>query len=397
MPDELLLTNVRPGGQEAVDLLAVDGVIQQIGPGLKPPTPDTQVLDGGGRLLIPGLVDAHAHIDKTFWGQPWHSHQAGPKLSDKIENERRLRKKLKLSPETQSARLVRQAISRGTTHMRTHVDVDTETGLANFEGVQATRQKLKDFIDIQIVAFPQSGLLIRPGTLELLEEALKQGAEVIGGLDPAGIDRDPAGQLNAIFGLAERYGVAIDIHLHDPGELGAFQVELVAERTRALGLQGKVALSHAFCLGMVGESRLQALIDLLLENRIAIMTHGPGNTPFPPILRLKEAGVDLFCGSDGVRDAWGPFGNSDMLERAWILSYRSNFRKDEELSVALDMATYGGAKIVEAKDYGLKVGCQADLVVLEGETLAEAIINRAPRKYVIKKGRLVASDGQATI
>jgi cytosine/adenosine deaminase-related metal-dependent hydrolase len=397
MSNSLLISNVRPGGQAKVDVLVVDGLIQKIGPGLRPPTPDTQVLDGANQLLIPGLVDGHAHLDKTLWGQPWHSHRAGPNLSDKIENERRLRLEQKLSPHLQSARGARQAISRGTTHIRSHVDIDTESGLANFEGVQATQAELKASLDMQIVAFPQSGLLIRPGTLELVEEAVKQGAAVIGGLDPAGIDRDPAGQLKAIFGLAERYGVEIDIHLHDPGDLGAFQVELIAERTRSLGLQGRVAISHVFCLGMVGEKRLQGLIELLVENRIAIMTHGPGNSPFPPILRLKEAGVRLFTGSDGVRDAWGPFGNSDMLERAWILSYRSNFRKDEELEIALDLATFGGAGVFGAQGYGLEVGCQADLVVLPGETLAEAIINRAPRKYVIKQGRLVVSEGRCLI
>jgi hypothetical protein len=104
-------------------------------------------------------------------------------------------------------------------------------------------------------------------------EALRRGAEVVGGLDPAGIDRDPAGQLDAIFTLAERYGVEVDIHLHDPGELGAFQVELIAERTRALAMQGRVAISHAFCLGQVEELRYKALEALLVEFDIAIMTH----------------------------------------------------------------------------------------------------------------------------
>src|SRR4051812_34319496 len=101
MPNSLLLTNVRPGGREIVDVLAVDGVITQVGASLQLPHPATQVLDGAGQLLIPGLVDGHAHIDKTFWGEPWHSHQAGPKLIDKIENERRIRRENKLSPETQ--------------------------------------------------------------------------------------------------------------------------------------------------------------------------------------------------------------------------------------------------------------------------------------------------------
>jgi cytosine/adenosine deaminase-related metal-dependent hydrolase len=318
-------------------------------------------------------------------------------LIDKIENERRMRRETPLNIETQSSGLARQAISRGTTHIRTHVDVDTENGLRNFEGVQATRQKLRDFLDIQIVAFPQSGLLVRPGTLELVEEAVKQGAEVVGGLDPAGIDHDPAGQLDAIFALADRYGAGIDIHLHDPAELGNFQVDLVIERTKALGLQGRVALSHVFCLGAANPARLETLADQLREQQISIMTHGPGNQVFPPILFLREAGVRLFSGSDGIRDAWGPFGNSDMLERAWILSYRSNFRKDEDIAVTLDMVTNGGAGVVGARDYGLEAGCQADMVVLSGETVAEAVINRDPRPFVIKQGQLVAAGGKCLV
>jgi len=380
-------------GQETVDLLVVDGLITQVRAGITPSEPDIPVIEGGNRLLIPGLVDGHMHFDKTLWGLPWHSHQAGPRLIDRIENERRLRKRLNLSPEEQSERIVRQAVGHGTTHIRTHADIDPESGLANFEGIMAARDKLKDFVDIQLVAFPQSGLLIQPGALELLEAAVRHGADAVGGVDPATIDRDPAGSIDAIFALAERYGVEVDIHLHDPGELGAFQVELIAERTRALGLQGRVAISHAFCLGMVGSHRLAQLTDLLVENQIAIMTHAPGNRDFPPIKALAGAGVRLFTGSDNIRDTWSPFGNADMLERAWLLSYRSNFKRDEDLELPLKMATFGGAELVGAEQYGLSPGCRADFVVIEGETLAEAVMNRAPRKYVVKHGQVVARNG----
>ena len=117
-----------------------------------------------------------------------------------------------------------QTLKYGVLHIRSHVDVDTEIGIANIEGVIATREALRDLVDIQIVAFPQSGMLVRAGTVELLEEALQQGAEVIGGLDPSAIDRDPKGHLDTIFGLAEKYDRDIDIHLHEPGQLGAFPV-----------------------------------------------------------------------------------------------------------------------------------------------------------------------------
>lgn len=392
MPTELLIRDVRPMERAAVDVRVADGVIREVGAGLRP-GPDAEVVDGGERLLVPGFVDAHTHMDKTFYGRPWHRHQAGPSLMDKIENERRLRRELRLDPAEQSANQVRLALGKGTTHIRTHVDVDTESGLANLEGVMATRERYRDAITIQIVAFPQSGMLTRPGTVELLEEALRRGAEVVGGLDPSSIDRDPARHLDVIFGLAERHGVEVDVHLHEPGLLGAFAIELIAERTRALGMQGRVVISHAFCLGMVDDAYLGRLIELLLELRIAIMTHAPGASPFPPIKRLREAGVTICSGSDGIRDAWGPYGNADMLERAMLLGYRSNFRNDAEVELCLDIVTRGGAAVMKADGYGLAVGCRADCVLLDGETLVEAVVARPPRALVVANGRVVARDG----
>jgi cytosine/adenosine deaminase-related metal-dependent hydrolase len=260
----LLLRSVRPMAGSLVDLLATDGVIARIGAGLTAPTGAT-VVDGHGGILLPALVDAHMHLDKTFWGLPWRAHEAGPTTRERIENERRLRRKLALPTEVQAERLVRQAVSRGTLHIRSHVDVDTEVGLRNFESVMTARSRLRDTVSIQVVAFPQSGVVSRPGTAELLEQAVKDGAELIGGVDPTGIDADAAGQLDVVFGIAGRHGAGVDIHLHDGGEEGAAQIRMIAERTRALGLAGKVAVSHAFCLGMVDESRLASLLDLLRE------------------------------------------------------------------------------------------------------------------------------------
>jgi cytosine deaminase len=398
MAHEFLLKNVRPLEGDTVDVLVVDAIIEKIGKDITPPGSKGTVLEGGHRILIPGFVDAHAHLDKTLWGLPWHRNQAGPLLIDKIENERRVRREMKLSSEKQAVHQIRQSIRMGTTHIRTHVDVDTEIGLKNLEGVLTAREKFRDYMTIQIVAFPQSGMLVRPGTVELLEEAIKAGADLIGGIDPSTIDRDPVRHLKTIFEIAGRHGIGVDIHIHEPGALGAFSIELVAERTKALGLQGKVNISHAFCLGMIDDAYLNQLIDLLLENKISIMTHAPMHRPlFPPIKRLREAGVVLCSGSDNIRDTWAPYGNADMLERAMFLSWRSAFHRDEDLEMALDITTFGGARAMGTKNYGLEVGCRADFVLLQGETRADAIVSRAPRKCVIKNGQVVATDGECLI
>ncbi len=394
MSADVVLRGVRPmaaGGP--VDVLVRGGVIERVAPGLVPP-PGASVVDGRNGILLPGLVDAHMHLDKTFWGLPWRAHEAGPTTRERIENERRLRRELALPADEQAEGLARQAMSRGTLHIRSHVDVDTEVGLRNFEGVMTARSRLRDLVSIQVVAFPQSGVVTRPGTAELLEQAVKDGAELIGGVDPTGIDGDAAGQLDVVFGIAGRHGAGVDIHLHDGGAEGAAQIRMIAERTRALGLAGKVAVSHAFCLGMVDERLLEGLVALLREQRIAIMTTAPGDRPTPPVRRLRKAGVTVGAGSDGVRDAWTPLGNADMLERAMLVAYRNGFRADPLLHDALDIATRGNAGVLGLAGYGLEVGCRADLVVVPGETLGEIVAMRPPRALVISGGRVVARDGQ---
>ncbi len=388
------MTSLHIQGSAQGDFLIEQGVIRARGASLATPHGAT-VLDARGCVVLPGLVDAHAHIDKTLWGTPWHAHDAGPSLLDKITREREVLRVKGLSPAEQSARLLRHMAARGTTHCRTHVDIGPEIGLAQFEGVQATAVALSHLCTVQIVAFPQTGVMVAPGTLALLEQAVEAGAPVLGGIDPMGMDRDPKGQLDSIFAIAERHGCGIDIHLHDRGELGAVTLEMIAERTRVMGLKGRVALSHAFCLGSVEPARLEQLIALLLEQDIAIMTHGPsGTTPFPPVKLLVERGVRLFSGSDGVRDTWSPLNNGDMLERAYLVAYKNGFRHDEDIALALRLCTHGGAQVMGVADYGLDVGCRADLLLVDAETVAEAVVMHPPRRAVVKAGRVVARDGR---
>jgi cytosine/adenosine deaminase-related metal-dependent hydrolase len=353
------------------------------------------VVEGAGRIAIPGLVEAHTHLDKTLLGMPWYRNEVGPRLIDRIDNERAERRALPIDPARQSARQAALSVSHGTTHIRSHVDVDTEIGIAGIEGVMATREALAATVGIDIVAFPQSGLLVRPGTLSLLEAALRLGAETVGGLDPCAIDRDPKGHLDAVFGLAERFGRGVDIHLHEPGEMGAFSMELIIERTHALGMAGRVMVSHAFCLGMPDPAVVNPLIIALAEAGVAIMTAGNASRPVPPLQLLAREGVVVCSGSDGIRDTWGPYGNADMLERATLLGLRNNLRRDDELPIALAACTTNGAAALGLTDYGLAVGCHADFVLVDAETLAEAIAQHPPGRTVIRRGRIVATNGVA--
>ncbi len=394
MQNDVLLTNVRPMAGPATDVLILDGRFAAAGTAVPP---GIATVDGGGAILTPGLVEAHTHLDKSLLGLPWYTNEVGPRLIDKIENERRVKVALDIDPARQSERQAILSVSHGSTHIRSHVDVDTEHGLRGIEGVMATREKLRGLIDIELVAFPQSGLMIRPGTAELMDQAMQAGAEVVGGLDPCGIDRDPKGQLDVVFGLAERYGRPVDIHLHERGEMGGFSMELIIERTAALGMQGHVTISHAFCLGMTDRTYVAELTEQLARNCIHIMTTGPSGTPCPAVKELRDAGVVVCSGSDGIRDTWGPYGNADMLERAMFVGQRNNLRRDDEMAIAFDICTHGGAEVMELEGYGLEPGSKADLVLLEGESLAEAIVTRAPRRLVMKGGKVVAERGRCIV
>jgi cytosine/creatinine deaminase len=392
MPGNLLIHNVRPFGLFNADILIRDGMIAAIGPGLS--AEDVEILDGAGRLVLPGLVEAHTHLDKSLLGLPWYRNEVGPRLIDKIANERPVRRSLPIDPAQQSRRQALLSVSHGSTFIRSHVDVDTECGVAGIEGVLATRAALADLVTIDLVAFPQSGMLVRPGTVELMEQALRLGAETVGGLDPCAIDRDPKGHLDTIFGMADRFGRGVDIHLHETGEMGLFSMELIIERTRALGMAGRVIVSHAFCLGMPDPSLVDPVVAAIAEAGIAIMTTASASRPVPSVRQLSKAGVVMCAGSDGIRDTWGPYGNADMLERAMFVGLRNNLRRDDELAMALDVVTSGGAKALGLPNYGLAPGCGCDVVLVAAETVAEAVAQRPGARTVVKRGQVVVRAGE---
>ena len=387
---DLLLRNVyRPGDAEPVDIRITDGWIQSVS-SRQSVSSDVLDIDGDGGLLLPGLVDCHCHVDKTFWGGPWVPHTAGPSVADRISSERARRFEVGYPSVERTRALLKQMSRCGTTHIRTHTDIDPDVGLRGVETVQAAASSLEGILDVQQVAFPQQGIISRPGTASLLKDAVKMGVTAIGGVDPAGLDHDPIGQLNVIFEIASEAGCDVDIHLHDPGELGVWQMWRIIERTRSLGMEGKVTVSHAFCLSTMSSDIESNLLDALVQARITLTTAAVFNRPVLPVRALANCGISLGCGSDGIRDLWSPYGNGDMLERAMFVAYRSDMRKDEDIELALNCATYNGAKILRLEKYGVKEGCKADLVVVPARNAAEAVVMHPARSLVIKNGKIVA-------
>jgi len=393
MTTSFWLRNVRPLGGDLEDIRIADGRIAE-----RRPAGAAQVtgadMDGQGQLLAPALVESHIHLDKTLWGLPWRPHSAGPTLKDRIANERRILRELESPIVERAGALLEQCIARGTLTLRCHVDIDPELGLKHVEAMLALRERYADLVDMEFVAFPQTGLIRQPGTEALMREALKMGVEVVGGLDPCGIDNDPIAHLTTVFELANSFDRGVDIHLHDAGELGLWQIDRIIAFTERYRLQGQVMISHAFCLGMKSWPEIRPLAERLAANQISLMTTAPAEVAMPPFTELIAAGVNICLGSDGIRDAWSPMGNGDMLERAMLLALRCGMRRDEGICTAFDAATRYGAKALGRHDYGLEAGRPANLLLLPAETLSEAVVTRPVARTVISRGVVVAREGR---
>ena len=407
--NDLLIRSVRPWAQETggthVDVLIRAGRIAAIGSGLAADAELSSVpsADGRGGVLMPALADVHTHLDSTRLGLPFRGHSAGPGLTGLIENDR-ANWRSDGDVATRAIRTLAATIASGTTVVRSHAQVDTDAKLDRLEGVLAARQAHATRCHLQIVAFPQSGIVRDKGTAELLGAAILAGADLIGGIDPCGLDRDPVEHLDIVFGLAERHHVGIDIHLHESGDLGAFSFELIGERTAALGMQGMVTISHGFGLSSVDAMRQAALIDMLARNDIALTTVAPGTTEPLPLAALRAAGVRVGLGQDGIRDFWSPYGNGDMLERAWQLAFINGVRFDALIEACVDVASRGGRSVVHGGPwptesvvdddrFGLAIGAPADLLVVQADTVTAAVMDHPPRTLVVREGRVVAREG----
>jgi cytosine deaminase len=384
---DLLVSDVRIASASGrVAIVVRDGTIDTVGSA--PADWAGPRVDGAGLLALPGLVDGHAHVDKTMWGLPWRSHTADPErgLGGLIHNERSGRRSLP-SVLDRAGALFDAYIERGATLIRTHVDVDLDNGTSAVEQVRQAANDRAHALDVQIVAFPQSGMLVAPGTVDLMDAAIGRGADLVGGIDPAGFDGSPVEHLDAIFGIAERHGCGVDLHLHDRGALGRWEMHQVADRTQALGLAGKVTISHAFAL-CDGDASIPALVERLAEQRISLATVAPGNVEPLPLDLLDEHGVAICIGQDGIRDLWSPWGDADMLSRAGLMGWRAGYRHDADIARCVDIATTRGAEAIGVADHALVPGGRGDIVLVNASGPAEAAVVSPARSLVVKAGRV---------
>ncbi|MGV9269174.1 amidohydrolase [Kitasatospora sp. NPDC003701] len=389
--------DIRPFGSAApVDLIAVGGVLV----GQAPEGARVEVVEGRGRIALPTLVDAHIHPDKTAWGEPWYSRRPASGLPEYVRGDVELYEHQRTPLAERAERLLAHAVTRGTRAVRAHVDVAPAYGLAGVEGLAAARERLGAALDVQVVAFPQHGVRRTPGAGALLAEAAASGLiDAVGGIDPAGFDEagtdgEGPAQLDRVFGLAERHGLRLDIHLHDTGERGLAPLRDIAARTKAAGLQGRVVVSHAFCVPELTGSRLDALAELLAGAGIGLTTVAPSAHQVLPFRELAAHGVRVGLGSDGVRDSWSPFGNADMLHRAHLLGWTTDARTDAQLSECFALAAAGGAELLGLPAADLAPGSPADFMLVTGECLPQVVVDLPERELVVRAGRVVARDGR---
>ncbi|MGW3557806.1 amidohydrolase [Streptomyces sp. NPDC000963] len=387
----VVFRDVRPfGAARPTDLVVVDGRISA-GPAPR----GAKVVDGGGRVALPSLVDAHIHPDKTTWGGSWVSRKPANGIADYVAQDVELFRNQRRPVAERAYGLMSHAVARGTRAMRAHADVAPAYGLAGAEGVAEARERLRHALDVQIVAFPQHGVVRTPGTAALLERAAREGlVDMIGGIDPIGFDHALDEQLDLVFGIADRHGVGVDIHLHDRGETGLRAMRGIIDRTRALSLAGKVTVSHVFCLPGLSDRELGSVAADLGDQDIALTTVAPSDSLVLPIARLREHGVRVGLGSDGVRDSWSPFGNADMLHRAHLLGWVTDVRLDDELAECYRVATHGGADVMGLAHADLAPGAPADFVLVRGECLPQVVVDMPRRDVVVHGGVVVARDGE---
>ncbi|WP_285137667.1 amidohydrolase family protein [Microbacterium sp. lyk4-40-TSB-66] len=398
-----VLTDVRPWGGPLSDVVLADGLIAGIHPaGAGPLDPSAATVSGRGRILLPSFADVHVHLDSTRIGLPFRPHTGVPGVWGMMLNDRDNWRHAERSMEHRVATTLESAIARGTTQVRTYAQVDVDADLERLDAVLAAREANLDRCEVEIIAFPQAGLLREAGSIEVLERAMDRGADVVGGIDPCALDRDPVRHLDAVFGIAERHGAPIDIHLHEPDQLAKFSAELIIERTRALDMRGRVTISHGYGLGRLPEAQLRALLEQFRDLGISMATVAP-QAPLPTHL-LDEYGIALGLGQDGQRDYWSPYGNTDMLDRTWQLAFTNGFRRDDDIEHCVAIATVGGRAVMGraampalgAESPGVGVGDPADLVLVAGDTVTAAVMDRLSDRTVLFRGAVVADALELT-
>lgn len=398
------IRNARLRGAKALADIAIDaeGRITTIGRAGR--AGKGRMIDAGGGLVFPSFVDPHLHLDLAYSIDVVRPNVSGT-LIEAIRHWTDAKKKLTPANVRERAiRAIHDEVGYGTGFIRTHVDVATNSGLRLCEGVLAAREKCKSIVDIQVVVFPQDGILRDPGAFDQMREAMRMGCDVVGGI--AHNERtaeDSRRHVELLFDLAEEFDADIDCHIDETDSPESRCVEHLAAQTTLRGWQGRVTGSHVCALASYGDVHARKVIDLIAEARMHVVTNPPVNLHlqgrydrYPKrrgltrVTELLAAGVNVAAGQDCIRDPFYPLGTGQMLDVAHTLVHADHLSTPRQLEQALDTVTVNAARALRLAKYGVARGAWADLVVLPVESGAEAIRLRPMPTAVLKRGRKVA-------
>jgi cytosine deaminase len=411
---DLLLHNASiQDSREHLDFAVDHGILVERGVCLNYPA--ACEIDLNGRLLIPGFVESHLHLDIALmndWEQPGRPKPfCSPKELNQ-EVERRRRSFSRQDIETRAGRALELASRHGVTAMRAQCHVDTEVGLRHLEALLNVKEKYRHQVSLQIVAFPQQGLLRDAKTIDLFREAFHIGAHVMGCACNLDSGTDFQAHIEAALQLAMEMDVDLDMHadLGIPTQVSLDELEVVyaAKRVLKSGYQGRVTAGHVCALDSALPDVADQAIALINEAQISVISQpdmyrlgredlNHVRRGLTRVKRLLAAGVNVAYASNNVRDAYRPLGNFDLLEEGLVLAYGAHMDSVEELETLLKMSTYHAAKLMRLEGYGLQTGCQADFVVLDAPSPSAAIVGQAEKLYVFKAGQLVAQSRRTTI
>lgn len=376
---------------ELVNLLIEDGIIKEI-------AKDTakvgdNAIDAKGYLALPSLRDNHIHLDKGHYGGEWNAVVPMNGVAERIEEERGfLNDFLKDTPKKAQA-LVDLITSKGATYLKVQVNVDPVIELENLRLIKEVLETNKHKLDYELVIFPQHGTLATE-ELGLLSKALEdKDVTVLGALDPAMIDGDIEKSLTTTFDLAKKYNKEIDVHLHDRGILGIFEINRIVDYTLKYNMQGKVEISHAFSLADISTEELADVLKRLNEAKITINTTVPVEMRALPIPVLRQHGVNVNVINDNINDHWSPFGTGDLIQRANRAAEVFSLTDEVSLANALGLVTGGVTPLNEnGEKIWPKVGDKADILFSNAECSAHLIGRVCDGRVVMFNGNVVSGE-----
>jgi cytosine deaminase len=401
---DMIIRRVRVSDdQPLVDIGITDGKIVAIEEKIEKKI--DQEIDAEGRVALPGFIEPHLHLDKAFL------HRRMPARFGTLDEAIRVTGILKSKQEREdvldrSRQVLDMAIRNGTTLVRAHPDVDPIQGLIGVETALQLKEEYHDLLDLQIVAFPQEGWLKTEGVQGLMENAVGLGADVVGGCPYNELSwDDTCSHIDKVFDLAQKHGLDVDMHVDfadDTQDRRFATAEYIARKTIDTGYHGRVALGHVTSLGSLKSDQLKPITDLLREADIHIVTLPATDTylggrrdevnprrGLTPVRALHAAGVNVAYSSNNIRNAFTPFGKADPLQIGNLLAHLIQFGTPEHQADIIKMSTSNAARAVGiAGRYGIAVGKQADLMILDTHAVADCLLDLPPRSWVLKRGRI---------